>query len=117
MQDFNYTIHENDNIVSVALEGEMADVFASDKELKAEMMSFVEKGLCNCIIDLSQVKYMSSNGIGWLISLLTKFRNKGGDLILLNPSEHINKLLLITKLNGIFDVFDNSEEAISFFKK
>ncbi len=63
------------------------------------------------LIDISNVRYMNSSGIGVLITVMTKFRNVGGDILLVNPSEHVKKLLLITKLNNIFNIYDSLEEA------
>lgn len=65
------------------------------------------------VIDLEKVRYISSSGLGLLITLLTKMRNAGGELVLTAPSEHVKKLLLITKLNGIFKVLDSIEELAS----
>lgn len=64
------------------------------------------------VIDLKEVRYISSSGIGVLITMLTKMRNSGGEVYLTSPSEHVQKLLIITKLNNIFKVFDSIEEVI-----
>jgi anti-sigma B factor antagonist len=66
-----------------------------------------------CIIDISGLRYINSSGIGVLITILTKFRNKGGEVYLMNPSESVKKLLVITKLNSIFHVIKSEEEALS----
>lgn len=66
-----------------------------------------------CIIDISGLRYINSSGIGVLITILTKFRNKGGEVYLMNPSESVKKLLLITKLNSIFQVIQSEDEASS----
>jgi anti-sigma B factor antagonist len=66
-----------------------------------------------CIIDISGLRYINSSGIGVLITILTKFRNKGGEVYLMNPSESVRKLLVITKLNSIFQVIKSEEEALS----
>ncbi len=66
-----------------------------------------------CIIDISGLRYINSSGIGVLITILTKFRNKGGEVYLMNPSESVKKLLLITKLNSIFQIIQSEEEAIA----
>lgn len=68
-------------------------------------------------VDLSNVRFINSSGIGVLVSLLTKFRNRGGELILINPSEHIHKLLIITKLSAIFTIAENDATAIQLLKK
>lgn len=67
----------------------------------------------NFIIDLSNIRYISSSGIGLLITMLTKMRNAGGEVYLCSPSEHVKKLLIITKLNNIFTVFESIEDAKS----
>jgi anti-sigma B factor antagonist len=79
-----------------------------------EMVSdTINEGIKICIIDLSQVRYISSSGIGVLITMLTKMRNAGGDVFLTSPSEHVKKLLIITKLNNIFTVYDSLDEALN----
>lgn len=73
----------------------------------------VNDGIKYFVVDLSQIRYISSSGIGLLITMLTKMRNAGGEVYLTSPSEHVKKLLIITKLNNIFTVFDSIEEAKS----
>lgn len=70
-----------------------------------------------CAVDISNVRYINSSGIGVLITILTKFRNKGGEVVLIKPSEQVKKLLIITKLNAIFNVEKNKEDAIERLKK
>ena len=67
--------------------------------------------------DISNVRYINSSGIGVLITILTKFRNKGGEVVLIKPSEQVKKLLIITKLNAIFNVVEKKEEAIERLKE
>ena len=70
----------------------------------------VEAGIKTVVIDLEKVRYISSSGLGLLITLLTKMKNAEGELFLTAPSEHVKKLLLITKLNGIFKVVESVKE-------
>lgn len=70
-----------------------------------------------CIVDISDLRYINSSGIGVLITILTKFRNKGGEVYLMNPSDSVKKLLAITKLNAIFQIVKSEEEAIEASKK
>lgn len=72
----------------------------------------LNEGMKFCIIDISEVRYINSSGIGVLITILTKFRNKGGELYIVKPSEHVRKLLIITKLQAIFNIVESEEEAI-----
>mgnify|MGYP001032741316 CR=1 FL=1 len=72
----------------------------------------INQGIHLCAVDISEVKYINSSGIGVLITLLTKFRNKEGEIIVVNPSEHVNKLLMITKLTAIFKIADSVDAAV-----
>ncbi|HRJ29987.1 MAG TPA: STAS domain-containing protein [Cyclobacteriaceae bacterium] len=74
--------------------------------------SAVQQNIKSCIVDISALRYINSSGIGVLITILTKFRNKGGEVYLLNPSESVKKLLVITKLNAIFHVIKSEDEVI-----
>ena len=74
-----------------------------------------EDGMKNFIVDLSGMKHINSSGLGVLITLLTRARKKGGEVVLVNPSEYIRNLLLITKLNSIFRIFSDATEAEKSF--
>ena len=69
------------------------------------------------IVDISGLRYINSSGIGVLITVLTKFRNKGGELYLLKPYESVQKLLIITKLNSIFQIIQSEDEVLKAVKK
>ena len=77
----------------------------------------VSHQVMTCVIDISSLRYINSSGIGVLITILTKFRNKGGEVYLMKPSESVSKLLVITKLNAIFQVVQTEEEALALAKK
>lgn len=85
----------------------------SGPKLMGLVSDSIQEGAKNCVIDLRNVRYISSSGIGVLITILTKMRNVGGEVFLSAPSEHVKKLLIITKLNNIFTVFDTLEEALA----
>lgn len=71
----------------------------------------IQQKVLNCIVDISGLRYINSSGIGVLITILTKFRNKGGEVYLMKPSESVQKLLVITKLNAIFHIVQSEEEV------
>jgi anti-sigma B factor antagonist len=77
----------------------------------------INQKIMTCIIDISELRYINSSGIGVLITILTKFRNKGGEVYLMNPSENVKKLLVITKLNAIFQIVKSEEEVEKLNKK
>ncbi|MEM6628785.1 MAG: STAS domain-containing protein [Bacteroidota bacterium] len=76
----------------------------------------LEEGYKQYVIDLEKLQHINSSGLGVLITLLTKARKIGGEVILANPSAYIKNLLLITKLNTIFQVHPTVNEAIESYK-
>ena len=78
--------------------------------------SHLGDSVLNCAIDLSNVRYINSTGIGVLVSLLTKYRSRGGELVLINPAEHPRKMLALTKLNAIFTIADDDAAAVEQLK-
>ncbi|MEO1055257.1 MAG: STAS domain-containing protein [Bacteroidota bacterium] len=104
------------NILILTLEG---DLIGEDNgvELVDLINSHINNGVIHCVVNIAELRYINSSGIGVLITILTKFRNKGGEICLLSPSENVQKLLIITKLNNIFNILDSEEEAINILKK
>jgi anti-sigma B factor antagonist len=72
----------------------------------------IQQNVKTCIVDISGLRYINSSGIGLLITILTKFRNKGGEVYLMKPSESVQKLLVITKLNAIFQIIQSESEIL-----
>lgn len=99
-----------EDIVYVRLQGDLIGSPDSQQLIELVNNSINETKLL-CAIDLSQVRFINSSGIGVLVSLLTKFRNRGGEMVLINPSEQIRKLLIITKLNNIFTITETDKAA------
>ncbi len=112
----NYSHKTEDNIVHFTFEGDLIGE-NNGPELVELVGELLDRGVKLCTIDISQVRFINSSGIGVMITLLTKFRNKSGDLVLVNPSEQVNKLLIITKLNAIFTIVESKEEAIESLTK
>jgi anti-sigma B factor antagonist len=67
------------------------------------------------ILNLADVNYIDSSGIGELVSSYTTVTNSGGSLKLLNLTKKIQELLAITKLLTVFQVFDNEQSALASF--
>ncbi|TVT37223.1 STAS domain-containing protein [Hymenobacter setariae] len=74
------------------------------QQLLDSVNEYLGEAVTNCAVDLSGIRYINSTGIGVLVSLLTKFRSRGGEMILINPADHPKKMLALTKLNNIFTV-------------
>lgn len=84
--------------------------------LHDRLHEFIEKDKKKVVIDLSQVDWMNSTGLGILISSFTTLQNNGGELKLANITDKIQSLLTITKLVKVFDAYDTVDEATASFK-
>ena len=69
------------------------------------------------MINLADVSYIDSSGIGELVSAYTAVTNQGGQLKLLKLTKKVHDLLQITKLYTVFDVHDDEAEAVGSFEK
>ncbi len=84
--------------------------------LHDKLYEYIEQNKKRVIIDLAQVDWMNSTGLGILISGYTTLRNNEGELKLANVTEKIQSLLTITKLVTVFEAYDSIEEAVKSFK-
>ncbi len=68
------------------------------------------------VVDLDEVKFINSSGLGMLIGGLTTLRNNGGEMKLARASKKIEELLKMTKLSTVFDIHKSVNEAVAAFK-
>ncbi|MBI4417180.1 MAG: STAS domain-containing protein [Ignavibacteriales bacterium] len=85
-------------------------------ELNEELHKLVSAGKTRVVVDLGDVKFMNSSGLGMLIRALTTMRNAGGDMKLARASEKIESLLIVTKLITVFDHHESVAKAVDAFK-
>ncbi len=83
--------------------------------LRDTVKDLLSKGQKKILLNLGDVSYIDSSGIGELVSAFTSVRNQGGDLKLLHLTKKVHDLLQITKLYTVFDVKDDEAGAISAF--
>jgi anti-sigma B factor antagonist len=76
----------------------------------------IGEGKIKLLVNLAKVNWINSTGLGILIAGYTSVKDAGGQFKLLNVSERIDSILMVTKLAGIFDSFDNLEEALASFQ-
>lgn len=108
--DFSYTTEVKPNLVWVCFSGDLTERHQAE-ELLNEIQTCVQNGNKKFILDLSQLRYMNSSGINILLNVLTKSRNAGGETVIANLPRRIKDLMVITKLNTVFKVANNNEEA------
>lgn len=107
---FSFNISKENGFIHVRLEGNLINK-QQVEGLVAELDFYYNEGINKIIIDLSDMQYMNSTGLSILINIFTKTRSKGGEVILINIPDKINKLLIITKLNSIFNIENSVEDA------
>ena len=85
--------------------------------LRDTIRDLVGKGQKKILLNLGDVTYIDSSGIGELVSAFTAVRREGGELKLLNLTKKVHDLLQITKLYTVFDIKDDEATAIKSFTK
>jgi anti-sigma B factor antagonist len=87
-----------------------------DVLLREEITKLLAEDKKKLVLDLGEVSYMDSAGVGELVSVYTSVKNRGGELKLAALTKKIKDLLSITQLMTIFDTYETPEEAIASFK-
>ena len=85
--------------------------------MRDTLRELVAAGKKKVLLNLSEVTYIDSSGIGELVSAYTAVRNQGGDLKLLNLTKKVHDLLQITKLYTVFDIKDDEAAAVASFAR
>ena len=84
-------------------------------ELRNPIRGLVDGGKKKILLNLAEVGYIDSSGIGELVSSYTAINKDGGQLTLLNLKQKLRDLLTITKLLTVFDVYETEPEALNSF--
>lgn len=84
--------------------------------LRDSIRNLADQGKKKVLLNLAGVKYMDSSGIGELIANYTTISRQGGQLKLLNLTDRIQNLLVITKLLTVFDSYEDEAEALKSFE-
>jgi anti-sigma B factor antagonist len=87
-----------------------------DTLLTDKLRSLLHQGKKNVLLNLAQVNYVDSAGLGAIVSAYTTVTREGGSLKLANVTKRLQDLLSITKLLTVFETFDSEDEGIRSFK-
>jgi len=110
------TVRQVDSVIVVDVSGRitLGEGCTQLRELVREQLG---KGNKHVLLNLADVTYIDSSGIGELVSAFTTVSNQGGQLKLLNLTKKVHDLLQITKLYTVFDVHDDEAKAVGSFEK
>ena len=113
---FEYNASKTDNINIFTLKGELID-----REQAAALLNQVDEAIKinenKVLLDLSELKYINSSGLSIFLNILTRTRKSGGDVAICAVNKKITELMVITKLNSVFNVRENTKEGLALLSK
>jgi len=106
-----YTVDKQEKYNLLKLEEEKLDTSIAPV-LKSDFVTLHAEGVKNLILDLSQVKYIDSSGLSALLVGNRIFHEDGGMFILSSITDHVMKLIKISQLDNVLNLFNTTEESI-----
>jgi len=104
-----------ENVVVLDLKGKLT-IGEGDELLKGTIQKLMDQGHNNLLLNLEDVPYVDSAGLGEIVRTYTTVSRQGGSLKLVNLTKRITDLLAITKLLTVFDTFESEADAVSSFQ-
>jgi anti-sigma B factor antagonist len=109
-------VHTTEDITILECSGRI--VFGDETAtLREQVQGLLDAGKKQIVLDLGEISYIDSSGLGTLVALYTHARNAGGRIVLANLTQKVGDLLQVTKLLTVFDVYDSEEKAIQALRK
>ena len=88
---------------------------ASAKALKEKVQSLVEQQRVKLVLDMGDIDFIDSSGLGVLVAALRSANKKGGDVKIAALQNKIRSIFELTRLHRVFEIFDTAETAIASF--
>ncbi len=107
--------HEVEGVPVLDLKGRIT-LGEGSVQIRDTIRDLVGKGHKSILLNLGDVNYIDSSGLGELVTAYTTAKNQGAELKLLNLSKKVHDLLQLTKLYTVFDVYNDETIAIAAFK-
>jgi anti-sigma B factor antagonist len=114
MTKLKITERRNEAITILDIEGNIT-LGETSAELRKTLRLLVDKEEKKVLLNMENVSYIDSSGLGELVSAYTTFEKNEGELKLFHLSPRVHQLMTMTKLLTVFDVFDSETEAVSSF--
>jgi anti-sigma B factor antagonist len=102
------------NVTILDLKGKVT-LGEGDEALKDKINSLVQQGHKRILLNLGEVPYIDSAGLGQIVRTYTTVTRDGGQLKLVHLTKRIEDLLMITKLLTVFETFDSESEAVKSY--
>jgi anti-sigma B factor antagonist len=104
------------DVAIVGISGDITLSKGGDVLLKDKIQSLLQQGHRKIVLDMGNVSYVDSAGLGQLVQVYATTSHLGGSLKLLNLTKRLRDLLVLTKLLTVFDAYDSESEAVGSFK-
>jgi anti-sigma B factor antagonist len=85
-------------------------------EVREKIYGLLQEGFAKIVLDMGQVKWVNSSGLGTMIAAMTSVKNKGGELRLARVTDKVESLFAITQLIKVFKTYETVERAVASFK-
>lgn len=108
-----FDVQQKGDVTIIDVEGQL--IVGNRQELKQKVLEELEDGRRKFLIDFANTGYIDSSGLGVLVSLSKKIREQGGELRLASLNEDLRTLFELTKLDTLFHISDNREDALASF--
>ncbi len=109
------TARESGGVKVLELSGKVT-LGAESNKLRTTIKETLGQGNTQLVLDLGQISYIDSAGLGTLVAGFTTARNQGGNMKLANLTKKFHEQLHITKLVTVFEVYDSVEQAVASFQ-
>ena len=110
-----HNCREREGIILLEMTGNLTLGEECDS-LQRQITALLDKRMNRIILELEECGYCDSAGLHCLLSASMSTKEQGGGLKLIRPSERIRKLLDLTKLSSVFDIYTTEEEALASFR-
>jgi anti-sigma B factor antagonist len=105
------------DVAIVEVIGDITLSKGGDVVLKDKVQSLLQQGYRKVLLDLGNVSYVDSAGLGQLVQIYATTSHLGGSMKLLNLTKRLKDLLVLTKLLTVFESYDSEAEAVASFDK
>ncbi len=108
------TERKNGDVTILDVEGKIL-LGEGDVQLNKKISDLISRKETRILLNLTNVPYMDSGGLGEVVRSYTTVKREGGELKLSGVTSRIKDLMTITKLHTVFDIFDSEDEAVASF--
>jgi len=102
------------NVTVLAVRGDLV-IGEPETAFKKTVTRLLEEGKVNLLVDLGEVGFLDSSGLGALVRAMTLSQKEGGHTKLLRAGPQVRKLLEMTKLDSVFEIYDDRASALASF--